>query len=156
MDKKVFAETYKSAVETLGLRAEIDNDNDVVFKHPDLGTMFFGLDEKDPEYMMLVFPNFADKDSLGLTQEQMLRAVNAANAGCKAVKLAIRPATLDDECEVVATVEAFVAAPDTAPTLAFVGDTLKRNISALRAGVAQLVKEAKAISNGASGRSEAM
>jgi hypothetical protein len=139
------AARYQSAVQDeMGLLARIDKDNDVIFKHPDMGTMFFSFDaDKDPEYMMLVFPNFADKDVLGLTREQLLLAINTVNTQNKAVKLGIRAETLDTTCDTIATIECFLGATNQAPSAEILKATIKRNLSALRAGVRSLVTEAQ-------------
>ena len=42
LTKKELAQRYQTAVqEEVGLLAKIDSDDDVIFKYPDLGTMFF-------------------------------------------------------------------------------------------------------------------
>jgi len=144
---KELAELYQSAVQDeLGMVAKIDDDRVVLFKYPELGTMFFTIDATgDPEYLMLVFPNFANKEALNLTREQLLIAINEVNTRNKAVKLCIRADTINDSCEVLATIECFVGAPDTAPTSELVRAVIKRNVSALRAGVRSLVKAAQDI-----------
>lgn len=142
------AERYQTAVqEEAGLMAKIDDDNDVMFKYPDLGTMFFSFDiDKDPEYLMLVFPNFANLVTLGVKREQLLLAINTVNMQNKAVKLGIRADTIDGNCQVIATIECFVAGPNQAPTELQLRATMARNLSALRAGVHNLIKEAKKFS----------
>jgi hypothetical protein len=142
------AQRYKSAVEEeVGLLAKIDEDNDVIFKYPDLGTMFFSFDaEKDPEYLMLVFPNFADRDDLEVTREQLLLAINAVNTQNKAVKLGIRADSIDGKCDVIATIECFLGAPNQAPSEELLRAIMRRNLSALRGGVHSLLKETKKFS----------
>ena len=61
---------------------------------------------------MLVFPNFANRADLELTREQLLMAINAVNTQNKAVKLGIRRETIDTTCEVIATIECFLAGTD--------------------------------------------
>ncbi|MDB5918168.1 MAG: hypothetical protein JWR40_2402 [Massilia sp.] len=141
------ATLYQNAVQDeVGLLAKIDEDNDIIFKHPDMGTMFFSVDaEKDPEYMMLVFPNFANKDVLGLTREQLLIAINTVNTQNKAVKLGIRADTIGTTCEAIATIECFLAGTNQAPSPELLKSIIKRNLSALRAGVRSLIKEAEAM-----------
>jgi len=150
MDSNTLATLYKTVIEEeLGMIAKIDETDDVIFKYPDLGTLYFSLDaENDPEYLMLVFPNFADAKSLELSREQLLLAINNVNSSSKAVKLSIRRKTIDTDCDVTATVEAFVGAPNQAPGETFLRQTIKRNLSALRAGARSLVEESKKIKEG--------
>lgn len=145
MDKKTLAELYQTVVQDeLGMIAKIDDADDVIFKYPDLGTLYFSLDaEQDPEYLMLVFPTFADAKTLDVSREQLLLAINSVNSRSKAVKLSIRASTIDGDCDVMATVEAFVGGPNQAPDEAFLRQTIKRNLSALRAGVRNLLEEVK-------------
>ncbi|KAB8045170.1 hypothetical protein [Janthinobacterium aquaticum] len=147
MDSNTLATLYKTVIEEeLGMIAKIDDTDDVIFKYPDLGTLYFSLDaENDPEYLMLVFPNFADAKSLELSREQLLLAINNINSSSKAVKLSIRRKTIDTDCDVTATVEAFVGAPNQAPAEAVLRQTIKRNLSALRAGARNLIEESKKI-----------
>ena len=147
IDAKALAERYKLAVEEqLSLVAKIDETNDVVFKHPDLGTFYFSLDaEDDPEYLMLVFPNFVDKDATGGDKTKLLEAVNKVNRKSKGVKLSIRD---DADANVIATVECFVAASDEGPSQEFLDTTIKRTFSAMRACVGNLVEEIKNSSGG--------
>lgn len=150
MESKTLATLYKTVIEEeLGMIAKIDETDDVIFKYPDLGTLYFSLDaENDPEYLMLVFPNFADAKSLELSREQLLLAINNVNSSSKAVKLSIRRKTIDTDCDVTATVEAFVGAPNQAPAETFLRQTIKRNLSALRAGARSLIEESKKIKEG--------
>lgn len=142
MDAKELAQRYKTAVEEgLGLLGKPDDDNDVVFKHPDLGTFFFSLDaENDPEYMMLVFPNFADKDLTGGDKTKLLQLLNQVNRKSKAVKLAMRD---DENGNVVATIESFLAAPNQGPSQELLNSVVKRNMSAMRAAIDSLIRAAK-------------
>jgi hypothetical protein len=142
MDAKELALRYKSAVEEgLGLLAKLDDDNDVIFKHPDLGTFLISLDAKnDPEYMMLVFPNFADKDLTGGDKPKLLELINKVNRTCKAVKIGMRDG---EEGNVVATIECILAAPNEAPSQELLNSVMKRNMSAMRAAVETLIRLAK-------------
>ena len=142
IEAKALAERYKSAIEDkLGLLAKIDDTNDVVFKHPDLGTFYFSLDaENDPEYLMLVFPNFIDKSATGGDRQKLLEAVNTVNRKSKGVKLSMRDG---DEGNVMATLESFVAATNEAPTQEFLNAIMKRTMTAMRACVGALVEEVK-------------
>ncbi|MES2901576.1 MAG: hypothetical protein V4723_17740 [Pseudomonadota bacterium] len=148
------ASRYQNAINNLGLNAKIDEEGDVIFKHLDLGSMFLSCDAaQDPEFMMLVFPNFASKDSLGLTRDQLLLAINAVNTKSKAVKLGIRVDTIETQCDVIATIECFLAAPNQAPSEEILNATIGRNLSALRASVKNLLTEAKAFASTPAGAS---
>ena len=141
IDAKELAKRYQTAVQDqLGLLATVDETNDVVFKHPDLGTFYFSLDaENDPEYFMLVFPNFIDKSATANNSRlELLEAVNKVNRRAKGAKLSMRDG---DEGKVMASVECFVAGPDQAPSQEFLNTIIKRTMSSIRACVAELVKE---------------
>ena len=140
IDAKELAKRYQTAVQDqLGLLATVDETNDVVFKHPDLGTFYFSLDaENDPEYFMLVFPNFIDKTATAGDRLKLLEAVNKVNRRAKGAKLSMRDG---DEGKVMASVECFVAGPDQAPSQEFLNTIIKRTMSSIRACVAELVKE---------------
>lgn len=137
------ANLYVAALDHIGLNSHIDDDKDVVFKHPDLGTFFISLDAKDdPEFMRLVYPNFADQKLTGGDVPGLLRLINEVNRKNKAVKLYVR---INDEGEanISAAIECFVAGPDEAPTLEHLQAIMKRCISAMRAGIGTLAKEAQ-------------
>lgn len=145
MDAKALAEIYKKAItEKLGLVAEIDGDNDVIFKHPDLGSFFISLDaEDDPEFMRLVFPNFMDERLTGGDKEKLLALVNTVNMQNKAVKLYLRPDKSDGTMNVSAAAEFFVAGQDQAPTQEHINAIIKRTVTAIKAGIENLLKQAK-------------
>jgi hypothetical protein len=136
------AKRYKKAVEDqLGLIAKKDEVDDVVFKHPDLGNFYFSLDaENDPEYLMLVFPNFMDKDATGGDRLKLLEAVNRVNGKSKCAKLSVRPG---EEANVIATVECIVAAPNEMPSEEFLNATIQRMFSTISACVKALVAEVR-------------
>lgn len=139
--KEKLQEIYTNAVENeLGLKSRIDGDGDVVFKHPDMGTMYFSVDEDDPQFMRLVFPNFADERLTGSSRDLLVKAINTVNMKNKAVKLYAR---LDEDgtYNVSAAVECFVASPNNAPTQEHINGIVRRCMSALRAGVENLVRE---------------
>jgi hypothetical protein len=137
------AKRYQNAVQDeVGLLARIDDVKDVIFKYSELGTMYFSLDaENDPEYMMLVFPSFADLNTLGVTREKLLIAINAVNTQNKAVKLSIRRDKIETTCDVMASIECFLAGVNQAPTEELLRATIRRNLSALKAGVQNLIQE---------------
>ena len=142
MDANELAQRYKKAVEEkLGLLGKIDDAGDVIFRHPDLGSFFFSLDAKDdPEYMMLVFPNFADKDLTGGDRGKLLELVNQVNRTNKAVKLAVRD---NPEASVGATDECFLGASGEMPSQDLLNGVIKRNLSAIRSAVQSLIQAAK-------------
>ena len=145
MDPKALAKIYETAVtEQLGVIAKIDDDNDVVFKYPELGNMFFSLDaENDPEFMRLVYPNFTDQRLTGGDVEKLRDAVNTVNMSNKCVKLYLREDRSDSSMNVTASVEFLVAGTNVAPTQEHINATIKRTVSALRAGVMNLAKLAR-------------
>jgi hypothetical protein len=149
MDAKKLAEIYQTAItKELGLVATIDGENDVIFKHPDLGTFFFSLDaEDDPEFMRLVFPNFMDDRLTGGDKDKLLALVNSVNMQNKAVKLYVRPDKADGTMNVSAAVEFFVAGQDQAPTQEHINSIIKRTVSAVKAGIENLLKQAKTSSD---------
>lgn len=143
INAKELANLYVKALAETGFNPHIDDEDDVIFKHPDLGTFFVSLDATDdPEFMRLVFPNFADQKLTGGDVPALLRLINEVNRKNKAVKLYVR---FNDEGEanISASIECFVAGPDTAPTLEHLKAILKRCMSAMRAGVGTLVKDAQ-------------
>ena len=145
MDALELATRYKKAVEeSLGVIANIENENRVVaFKYPDFGTFLFAIDAKDdPEYMMLLFPNFADKDMTGGDVNKLLELVNNVNGSNKAAKLSMR-----DDSSVTATIECYLAAENKAPTLEVLSSVIKRNVSSIRSAVAALRLAGKAESS---------
>lgn len=137
------ATLYQTVVqEVLGLVARVDDEGDVLFRHPDLGTMFFSLSESDPEFLRLVYPSFVDADELSLTREQLLEVINSVNNRCKAVKLMLQQDRPGQLGRVSASVESFVAAADTLPAEALLRATVERCVSVIRHGAGELVKEA--------------
>lgn len=136
------AEMYQRVVqEGLGLLATVDDDGDVAFRHPDLGHMFFDINARDPEFMRLVYPRFVDETELSVTHEALLQAINDTNRRCKGVKLFFdRAHDAEQTPRVCATIEAFVAASDTAPSAALLFDVISRCISAIRNGAFELCR----------------
>lgn len=133
---------YQTVVqEELGLVARVDDEGDVVFRHPDLGTMFFSLSESDPEFLRLVYPSFVDAGELGLSRAQLMEVINTVNNRCKAVKLTLQQDRGDKLGRVSASVESFVAAADSLPAEALLRATVARCVSAVRHGTAELLKE---------------
>ncbi len=140
-DAKDLANLYVKVLDTEGLKSEIDDDNDVVFKYPEMGTLYFSLDSNDPEFMRLVFPNFADQELTDGDLPKLLRLINDVNLKNKAVKLYVR--AKDGEANISASIECFVAEQNKAPTLDHLNAIFKRCMSAMRAGIQTLVKASR-------------
>lgn len=143
------AALYQHVVqEELGLVARIDEDGDVLFRHPDLGTMFFSLTETDPEFLRLVYPSFVDADELGLTRLQLLEVINAVNHRCKAVKLSVQRGQGAAAGRVSAAIESFVAAADKLPAEELLRGIVARCVSAIRHSASQVLKDALELKEG--------
>jgi len=156
-DLQSLAELYQRVVqEVLGFEAEIDEDMDVVFDEPELGTLFFSLDEDDPEYLRLVFGGFTSAEDLGLTDEELLEVLDEVNGNCKAAKIFVENGEVDDEDEdededeedsdgpsikhmVTVSLEAFIAAPDQLPSEALLRDIAPRALAAVRSAAMELL-----------------
>jgi hypothetical protein len=137
----MLTDVYSELVQTeLGLIVTIDSDGDVIFKHPELGSLYIKKFDDDPEFFMLVLPNFASCTSLGLDTAQLLSALNAVNGKMKAVKLVVQKSSVDDgSYAVTATVECFLAAPDEAPDQELLRSVLRRNLAVIRHGASALL-----------------
>jgi hypothetical protein len=145
---QILAERYQRAVQdVLGYEAGIDEDMDVYFDEPELGLMFFSLDENDPEYLRLVFGGFSCAEDLGLTDDQLLEVLDAVNGNCKAAKIFLENPEDGDEDEdgpgfkrlVTISVEAFVAAPDELPDEALLRAVVARAVGAARSAAMELL-----------------
>ncbi|ARV17610.1 hypothetical protein AEP_00650 [Curvibacter sp. AEP1-3] len=139
IDAEKLANLYVKVLDDIGLKSEIDGDNDVVFRYPEMGTLYFSLDSNDPEFMRLVFPNFADQDLTGGDLPKLLSLINEVNRKNKAVKLYVRSGD-DGESNVSAAIECFVAGHQEAPTQDHLNAIFKRCMNAMRAGIQTLVK----------------
>ncbi len=84
------AELYQRVVqEELGLSATIDEQESVLFEHPELGTFFIGLNAaKMPEYMRLSLPGFFDA-SQGVARDDLVRLCNHLNAKANLATLVV-------------------------------------------------------------------
>lgn len=151
-DLQRLAELYQRVVqEALGFEAEIDEDMDVVFDEPELGTLFFSLDEDDPEYMRLVFGGFTSAEDLGLTDAELLDVLDEVNGNCKAAKIYVETEEDDDDEDedeedgpgikgmVTISLEAFVAAPDQLPDEALLRAIAPRSLAAVRSAAMELL-----------------
>ncbi|EHK63833.1 hypothetical protein [Achromobacter arsenitoxydans] len=144
------AALYQRVVqEELGLVAQVDEDGDVLFRHPDLGTMYFSLTEKDPEFMRLIYPNFVSAEELGMSKDTLLEVLNTVNHRCKAVKLTLPQGGGDAASRVSAAIEAVIAAADQLPSEDLLRGILARCVSAIRHGARELLKEALELKEGA-------
>ncbi len=150
-DLQSLAELYQRVVqEVLGFEAEIDEDMDVVFDEPELGTLFFSLDEDDPEYLRLVFGGFTSAEDLGLSDEELLEVLDEVNGNCKAAKIFVENGEVDDDDDedgdgpsikhmVTVSLEAFIAAPDQLPSEALLRDIAPRALAAVRSAAMELL-----------------
>ena len=141
VDKLDLARIYKEAVEaSLGFVANIDDDGEVEFQSPDHGLFVIQLDaNKDPEYFRMGFFNLGGYGAFGNDPSLMYAYMNRINRQNKATKLWASECELDDcrigKFHVHATIECFLAAPDKAPALELVKDTIRRMYRALVGGV---------------------
>lgn len=133
--------------EVLDYKSDIDDDGDVRFRHPEMGVFYISIDaEGDPEFLRLVFPNFADDERTGLSREQLLELANEVNIKNKAAKLTVSYMNSDNTWNVSAQIECFIAPADQSPDPDLLRATMNRNISAIRASLStfhQAVEEAK-------------
>lgn len=145
---QLLAERYQRAVrDVLGYEADIDEDMDVYFDEPELGLMYFVLDENDPEYLRLVFGGFSCAEDLGLTDDALLEVLDTVNGNCKAAKIFLEVPDEDDEDDdgpgvkrlVTISVEAFVAAPDELPDEALLHAIVGRAVAAARSAAMELL-----------------
>lgn len=144
------AALYQTVVqEELGMVARIDDEGDVLFKYPDLGTLYFSLSESDPEFLRLVYPSFVEAGDLGLTRVQLLEVISTVNNRCKAIKLTLPQDRADRAARVSASVENFVAARDTLPDAALLRAIVGRCVSAIQHCAGELLKEALALKQSA-------
>lgn len=134
------ARLIKVVQEELGLMARLDDDGDVVFRHPDLGTLYFSLSENDLAFMRLVYPGFAEAEDLGVTREQLMEVINDVNHRCKSVKI-----YAPREARVSAAIECFLAGGDEIPEEALLRAIAGRCLAAIRYAAGQVVAGAQAL-----------
>ena len=140
MTPQELAKLYKDAVEAMGLLATIDDEGDVIFKYPTLGSFYISLDaENDPAFVRVVFPNFwpVDKGDEG----PALEAINEVNMTNKAVKLYAY--NKGGEYRVSASIECFLAKQGEAPDAMLLKNTMERNIQAIQSGVTTFASKIK-------------
>ncbi len=135
------ADVYKITIEeTLGLVANVDDEGDIRFKHPDLGTFFISLDAvNDPEFLTLYYPAFVDVKS-GLNEEQLRVICNQTNAKCKGAKLFVAN---NEDHDVHASLQMLVALPGEIPSKEYLSATLMRALSMIKNSVSNFAAEAK-------------
>ncbi len=131
--KSELQNVYRTVIRnTLGVEAFLDDEGDVTFDVPLQGTFYVMLDaQNDPEYFMLVFPNFYKVDKGNY--DTVLSAVNTVNNTNKAVKLSFRDK--DWSGNLKASAEMFIAAPNEIPDAVLLGHVLRRTLGAIISGV---------------------
>ena len=137
--KSELQELYRSVVKaTLGVDAHVDDSGDVTFDLPEHGSFYILIDaQEDPEYFMLVYPNF-----FTVTKDNYLRALialNVVNGKNKVVKLSYQEK--ENAGKMKASSEMFVAGPNELPDKKLLAQILRRSISALVNGVKAFVHE---------------
>lgn len=99
--------------------------------------------------MMLVFPNFANKDLTDGNISKLVELANKVNGSNKSVKLSVQ-----DDSNVGATIECYLAAPGEGPSQELLNSVINRNVTAIRAAVATFRMAAKG-GGDAEGKSDA-
>jgi hypothetical protein len=124
----------------LGLFAVVDADGDVLFKHPALGSLYVKTFTDDPEFLMLVFPNFTNRERLGVSAEDLFRALNNINGKTKAAKLFVHESSVNDGTyNVTASIECFLADTDQAPDTKLIKAVIRRSFSVMRHSASTLL-----------------
>lgn len=125
-------------------KAGIDQDGDIEFIHPDVGTFFIVLNsEADPEYLNIRFMNFMTTEDGGVKKEDLIVLANEINHQNKAVKITVSYWEERKVWIANASIEAFVAGPDELPSAHLIKSILRRNIGAIRNGVNDFRSELK-------------
>ena len=137
--KSELQEFYRSVVKgALNVDARIDEEGDVTFELPEHGTFYFLIDAQgDPEYFMLVYPNF-----YAVNKENYLRALialNTVNAKNKVVKLSYQEKL--NAGTMKASAEMFIAGNSEVPDKKLVAQILRRTIGAVVSGVSAFLHE---------------
>ena len=133
VDPGELTQRYITAIgQELGVTATVDNDSDVTFNVPNLGTFYFSIDERDPSYVMLVFPAFADKASVSGDTAYLLHAANHVNQQKKGVKISVSE---DERSYVNATIEFFAPNTTEGVSLELLSGTISRVLSAIVSGI---------------------
>jgi len=140
MAEGTLAQLYKQAIEeAVGVIARIDDEGDVVFKIPSIGTLYFSVSENDPAYLHLVFPVFADDREFNGDRMAMMMRANDVVRTTKVVKISLREK--DDRLVATATAEMFVAGKDALPTLEMLRSVIERCIDVVCLGAKEFVEK---------------
>lgn len=121
MNKQQMAALYADFLLNEGYRPEIDKDKDIVFK-ADGKTYLIILDESDPVFFRLLFPNFWSIDS----EEERRKVVAATDYATSMTKVA-KVFTVKNNAS--ASVELFATSPE------HVKGVFVRSMNALKAAV---------------------
>lgn len=117
-------------------KARIDEDGDVEFIHPDVGTFFIVLNsEDDPEYLNIRFLSFMTTEDGSVKKDDLIVLANEINHQKNAVKITVSYWEERNIWIASASIEAFVAGPDELPSSHLIKSILRRNIGAIRNGV---------------------
>ncbi|GAB4472054.1 MAG: hypothetical protein Kow00124_09640 [Anaerolineae bacterium] len=127
MGKAELAKTFSEFLVAEGYRPEIDSDGDVKFKSEGF-TYYIIIDEKDPQYFRLVFPNFWSIES----DAERLKALIASDFATSRTKAA-KVYTVQNN--MWASVEFFFAEPSQVKTV------FSRCMSTLRTSVDHYVQK---------------
>lgn len=122
----------------------VDEDNDVVFEIEDLGTLLLSIDERDPEFFALIYPNFLSesqaKEEFGADLQALFRAVDRTRRRCKAANVFLKWNKKESTWNACVSIEAFVAAADELPSRELITATFDRNLSAIHSSIHTLVQ----------------
>lgn len=137
--KSELQEFYRSVIKaTLNIESRVDEAGDVTFELPAQGTFYILIDsQEDPEYFMLVFPNF-----FTVTKENYLRsliAINVVNGNNKVVKLSYQEK--ENAGKMRASAEMFIAGANEMPDKKLVANILRRTVGAIVSGVNAFMRE---------------
>jgi len=137
--KSELQEFYRSVVKAvLNIDSHVDHAGDITFELPEHGAFYILIDaQEDPEYFMLVYPNF-----FTVTKENYLRsliALNVVNGNNKVVKLSYQEK--DNAGKMKASAEMFIAGPNEVPDKVLVAQILRRTIAAMVSGVKAFLHE---------------
>lgn len=134
--------TYLDALEDY--KSRVDEDGDIEFIHPDVGTFFIILNcDDDPEYLNIRFINFKNTEDGNIAKEDLVAVANEINCQNKAVKITVSFREGRKMWVANASIEAFVAGSDELPSADVIKSILRRNIGAIRSGLDDFRSELK-------------
>lgn len=133
MTKLEVAETYRQHLAAEGYLPKIDGDGDIVFRHEGR-THVIVLDQDDPTFFRIVFPNFWSIDD-DAERARAMHAAHEATCNAKVAKVFL----VDDN--VWATIELFTSTPGE-PMRVFA-----RSMSALQAAVQIFAREMRGVAD---------